>query len=99
MTSPAWSAGRSTASRRPASSRAPTRCRPLLDQSAEAGVLRHLGEAVAAHGHQHRALSRLLGQAFEERTALLQVLAQGEDLLGLVDGEDGAGWRVLRQRR
>ena len=71
----------------------------LLDQPAEAGVLRRLGEAVAPHGHQHGAPPRLVGQAFEERATLLQVLAQGEDLLGLVDGEHGAGWRVLRERR
>ncbi len=71
----------------------------LLDQSAEAGVLRRIGEAVAPHGHQYRPAPRLVGQAFEERAPLLQVFAQGEDLLCLIDGEHGVGWRVLRERR
>ena len=69
-----------------------------LDQPAEARVLGDLRQAVAAQGQDDRAPGGLLGQPLEEVAALLQVVAEREDLLGLVDGEHGARVGVLRQR-
>jgi hypothetical protein len=66
-----------------------------LDQAAEAGVLGDLPEAISAQGQDDRPSGGLLGKSLEEVATLLQVVAQGEDLLGLVDGEHGAGVGVV----
>ncbi len=70
-----------------------------LDQSAEAGVLGDLRQAIAAQGQNDRPSGGLLGEPLEEVAAFLQVLAQREDLLRLIDGEDGAGVGVRRAAR
>ena len=78
MTSPAWCAGRSTASRRARLVQGTDEVQALLDQPAEAGVLGRPGSAGRPAGHQHRAPPRLVGQALEERAALRRVLAERE---------------------